>query len=151
MKTVILALLLASGAQAWTLTFAQGTGKTKGKLLQVENRVLQGFISPTIAVGALNTGNIQGGGYNKYIEGSIDLRVEGKSGIMIQVQQGIAHIHHTTDRLGHNLQWPTTVRVGVAKGNQSISFFWKHFSSGKLSTKEKPNKGQEYIGISVGF
>lgn len=152
MKHLITLLVLVSSlAQAGSLSigFGKGTGDTKGKDLSAAYRLTDSFLSFNVNAGMLNTGNIRGGEYNPYIGADVDLRVNTKAGIYVTAKQGVAILDSKTSRLDNQLQFPTTIEVGLTNDkDQSIGVRWKHYSSGGTS---KGNKGQEYISIAITF
>lgn len=137
-------------SQTLNFRFGQGSGDTEGKTLSgsYHDFIYKDFVIAEGQIGLLNGDNIQGTDYVLFYEASIGAEIRLPVGIYVKVNQGVALLHRTTNRLDSQLQYPTTISGGLHHKGKHLGIFWKHFSSGKVS---RGNRGQEYIGIEVGF
>ena len=151
-KYLLIFLLLASSAYSQTINmrFGQGSGDTKGKIISgsYHGFIWKDFVIGQFTAGTLNGDNIQGTDYTFFYELSIGAEIKLPIGLYAKFNQGVALLNETTNRLDSKLQWPTTLSAGFHHKNKHLGIFWKHFSSGTTSSR---NRGQEYIGLELGF
>lgn len=156
-KLIVLIMIINTIAFADSLDFSFGQGsknllsgdglRTQGKNLELAYRAFDSFFSPTAIMGVMTSNNIQDSTYVFHVGIGASIRAVSSSGIYIQLMQGVSLLSKETRRLSSQLQYPTSIEIGVQSENKnSIGIRYKHFSDG---TGNPSNRGQDYIAAVV--
>jgi hypothetical protein len=143
---VILFILLATAqAIADDLTFRFGKGDGK-QVSAAYAFFLSDFVFLEGQAGLFTPSNVMDTP-TLYSQAGIGFSIMTQSGLYLRFLQGFA-LMRPDSHLNTVWQWPTEFGGGLWFKKNRIGFYWKHFSNGTTSPK---NRGREWIGLEVGF